>query len=685
MLLTQYSYVKVFTAHTSIRPMLALSPRLDANFLPAQAEKVNPVTQVAMPPSKPLLVFDGDCHFCSLWIKRWRQITGEAIDYAPSKSNEVSARFPEIPREQFSAAVQLIEPSGRVYSGARAAFGALARNHAWLWLLWLYEHCGVFARIAEFSYQRVARNRPFFSKLTWLGWGEHVERPEHFRLRWIFLRGLALIYLTAFISLWTQIDGLVGSNGILPAAKFMTNVSEQVKAANIGIERYRVLPTLCWFSASNSALHWQCAAGVTCAVLLLLGLAPAPCLASLWLIYLSLSTVCREFLGFQWDILLLETGLLAIFFAPLRLWPRRSRELPPSVIVLWLLRLLLFKLMIQSGAVKLISGDKLWQDLTALTVHYETQPLPTWIGWYAHQLPVWFHKLSCRTMFGIELVIPFLIFAPRRPRFFAAWLLMFLQVLILLTGNYTFFNWLTLLLCVSLWDDFFLSHLASFFRRSGKKAQPSGESPRPPPPASLIRWRRVITVPLALLVVAITCVQLFITFKQRPQLLSPVVAIYQWITPFRSLNSYGLFAVMTPSRPEIIVEGSNDGVTWLAYEFKCKPGDLTRPPAFVAPHQPRLDWQMWFAALGRWQDNPWFGSFCLRLLQGSPEVLALLGKNPFPEKPPRYIRATIYDYRFTSFAERQQTGNWWRRENSREYLPVVSLQQNQPLRRNVPN
>jgi predicted DCC family thiol-disulfide oxidoreductase YuxK/uncharacterized membrane protein YphA (DoxX/SURF4 family) len=636
---------------------------------------VNPVTQVAAPPAKPLLIFDGDCHFCSLWIKRWRQISGDAADYTAFQSSEIPARFPEIPREQFASAVQLIQPSGLVLSGARAALTALAQNYAWRWLLWLYQHVKPFAKLAEFSYQLVARHRPLFSKLTWLGWGEHTEQPEHFRVRWIFLRGLAVIYLTAFISLWVQIDGLVGSNGILPADKFMVGVAEQVKSANMGAERYRLLPTLCWFSASDSALHWQCAAGVTCAVLLLFGIAPAPCLALLWLIYLSLSTVCREFLSFQWDILLLETGFLAIFFAPSRLWPNRARELPPSAIVLWLLRLLLFKLMVQSGWVKLLSGDRLWLDYTALTVHYETQPLPTWIGWYAHQLPVWFQKFSCRAMFGIELVIPFLIFAPRRPRLLAAGLLMFLQVLILLTGNYTFFNWLTLLLCASLLDDFFLSHLASCFG-FGKKARPSNDVPANIIPAApLIRWRRVIAIPLAVVVVAITCAQLLTTFKQQPRFLSPVVAVYQWIAPFRSLNSYGLFAVMTPSRPEIIVEGSNDGVTWLSYEFKYKPGDLNRFPAFVAPHQPRLDWQMWFAALGRWQNNPWFQSFCIRLLQGAPEVTALLDKNPFPGKPPRYIRATLYDYRFTNFEERRQTGKWWRRENPREYLPAVSLQQ----------
>jgi len=629
--------------------------------------------RVAAPPTKPLLVFDGDCRFCMLWIKRWQQISGEAVDYIPFQSADIAERFPEIPREQFATAVQLIETNGVVHSGARAALGALARNRRWAGPLAIYREFDLFARIAEICYRFVATHRPFFSKLTYLGWGQHVEQPSHFRVRRIFLKGLAVIYLIAFASLWTQIDGLVGSQGILPADQFMAGVTEQVKANGTGLDRYRLLPTLCWFSATDSSLHWQCGFGVGLAVLVLFGIAPAPCLALLWFIYLSLSTVCREFLSFQWDILLLETGFLAIFFAPLQLWPRRTRETAPSRIVLWLLRLLLFKLMFQSGCVKLVSGDSMWHNLTALTVHYETQPLPTWIGWYAHQLPLWFQKFSCLVMFGIELVIPFLIFAPRRPRIFAAAWLAFLQLLILPTGNYTFFNGLTLLLCITLLDDFASRRFVFRSRRRKAADNPEVETIRLPTSAATTRWRCVVTIPLATVVLSITCLQLLATFRVRLAVLQPVAEIHQWLAPFRSLNSYGLFAVMTPSRPEVIVEGSNDGVTWLPYEFKYKPGDPKRPPAFVAPHQPRLDWQMWFAALGRWQDNPWFGNFCLRLLQGSPEVLALLENNPFPDQTPKYIRARVYDYRFTGFAERQSAGNWWRRENPREYLPVVSL------------
>jgi uncharacterized membrane protein YphA (DoxX/SURF4 family) len=380
------------------------------------------------------------------------------------------------------------------------------------------------------------------------------------------------------------------------------------------------------------------------------------------LLYLSLSTLCREFLGFQWDNLLLETGLLAVFFAPAQLWPRRARATPPSRLVLWLLRLLMFKLMFQSGCVKLLSGDSLWRDLTALTVHYETQPLPTWLGWYAHQLPLGFQKVSCALMFVIELLAPVLIFAPRRPRILAALLLALLQVAILLTGNYTFFNGLTLLLCVPLLDDFVL-------RR--RRPQPTSEQPDSPPRAAP-RWRLAVTIPLATVIAAVTCLQMLAMFRVRSTLLAPVAAVHRWLAPFRSVNSYGLFAVMTPARPEIIIEGSNDGVTWLPYEFKHKPGDLKRRPGFVAPHQPRLDWHMWFAALGRWQEHPWFANFCRRLLEGSPEVLALLAHNPFPEGPPRHLRATVYDYRFTTLAERRTTGHWWQRENPRVYLPPVS-------------
>jgi predicted DCC family thiol-disulfide oxidoreductase YuxK len=622
--------------------------------------------RVAVPPPKPLLVFDGDCNFCTLWICRWRQMTADAVDYLPSQDAGIAAQFPEIPRERFQSSVQLIETDGAVYSGAEAVFRALAKNPKWQWPLRLYEQSQAIARFTEHAYQFVAGHRTAFSRFTRLFWGSHVERPDYFLTRWIFLRALGAIYLIAFVSLWTQISGLIGHNGILPANQFMSAARQQCDAQGIGLERFHLLPTLCWFDSSDSFLDFQCAAGTLFAILLIVGIAPAPCLALLWLFYLSLSTVGRDFLGFQWDNLLLEAGFLAIFFAPLQFRPKLSREMPPSRIVLWLLRLLLFKLVFSSGCVKLLSGDPNWRNLTAITFHYQTQPLPTWIGWYANQLPLWFQKFSCAVMFAIEVVAPFLIFTPRRIRFFGCGAIVFLQILILLTGNYTFFNFLTIALCLLLLDDF------TFQKILPRKWSPLF-SINPQPSIFNRHWPRAITIPLAVVVLTVSLFQMISMSGMRSNLLLPAAALDRWLLPLRTVNSYGLFAVMTIERREIIVEGSDDGVNWLPYEFKYKPGNVNRPPAFVEPHQPRLDWQMWFAALGNYQQSPWFGNFCERLLQGSPEVLALLEKNPFPNHPPHYVRAGLYDYHFTSFAERRATGAWWKLEFTGEYLPPISL------------
>jgi hypothetical protein len=260
-------------------------------------------------------------------------------------------------------------------------------------------------------------------------------------------------------------------------------------------------------------------------------------------------------------------------------------------------------------------------------------------------------------MFFVELLVPFLLFAPRRIRFFAAGITILLEVLIFITGNYTFFNLLAMALCLLLFDD-------AALRRFARARQTTWRAPR---------FQRYVTAGLVAFVMLVSGFQLLEIFTgTMPQRAASALS---WIAPFGAVNTYGLFAVMTTSRPEIIVEGSNDGKTWLAYDFKYKPGDLKRPPAWVQPHQPRLDWQMWFAALGSYQSDRWFVSFMRRLLDGSPDVLALLAGNPFPSAPPRYIRAQLYDYRFTNFAERRVTGAWWRRELKGEYFPTVSLKQ----------
>lgn len=641
--------------------------------------------RVATPPSKPLMVFDGDCNFCTLWIRRWQQMTGETVDYLPSQDASIAAQFPEIPREWFVTAVQLIETNGLVYSGAEAVFRALANNPKQRWPLYLYESQPAFAKATEWAYRLVAANRTFFSRLTRWFWGRHVEVPDYRLTRCFFLRALGLVYLIAFISLWTQVNGLIGHDGILPANQFMSALKQQCEIQGIGANRYHLLPTLCWFNASDGFLQFQCIAGTVLAVLLIIGIAPAPCLGLLWMFYLSLTNVGRDFLSFQWDNLLLEAGFLAIFLAPLQMLPRLARAGPPSRAMLWLFRLLLFKLMFSSGCVKLLSGDPNWRNLTALTYHYQTQPLPTWIGWYASQLPLWFQRLSCLGTFCIEIGAPFLIFAPRRLRFLGGAAIACLQILILLTGNYTFFNFLTLAICLLLLDDFVFQRFVPRKWKSIKSQPEAGgasvpesrsnvsQTPRSESPDRTRRWPKLVIIPVSVIIAAISIYQLASLFGARSSLWLPPAVMEAELVPFRTVNSYGLFAVMTTNRQEIVVEGSNDGTNWLAYEFKYKPGDVHRRPVFIEPFQPRLDWQMWFAALGNYQQNPWFVDFCERLLRGSPEVLALLAKNPFPDQPPRFIRAELYDYRFTNFEERRRTGAWWKRKLIGQYLPVISL------------
>jgi len=612
---------------------------------------------------KPLLVYYGDCGFCRRWVARWKSLTGDRVDYAPYQ--QVAAQFPAVAPHRFAEAAQLIEPDGQVLSGAQAVFKTLSYAPGRGWLLWAYRHMPGAAAVSEAAYRFVARHRRGASVLTRLLWGGDLQPPSYYLSRWLFLRLLGAVYLIAFVSLWVQLPGLIGHNGILPATNLLRAAAER-----LGPQRYHLLPTLCWLSADDGFLRFLCGGGVILSLAVFFGLAQAPALLLLWAFYLSLVTVGGDFLAFQWDILLLETGLLAVFFAPLRIRPNLARERPPPAIVLFLVRWLLFRLMFLSGAVKLASGDAAWRRWIALNFHYETQPLPTWPGWYAHQLPEWFQKSSVSVMFFIELVVPFLIFAPRRLRFLACAALVWLQALIAATGNYCFFNLLTVVLCVPLLDDAFL-----------KRFLPGRLGAFPAAWSLKIRrslWKRCLAAPFAVVLVAVSSLlgaSRIGLVRDVPDFARPVLG---WVTPFRSINSYGLFAVMTVSRPEIIVEGSRDGRTWVEYEFRWKPGNLKRRPAFVAPHQPRLDWQMWFAALGSYRHNPWFINFLQRLLEGSPEVLALLEKNPFPGQPPRYVRAILYRYHFTDRTTRREGGYWWRRQPLGLYCPVISLRKPEP-------
>jgi len=462
---------------------------------------------------------------------------------------------------------------------------------------------------------------------------------------WIFLRLLGGVYLIAFASFGVQAMGLIGSRGILPVADFLAGARTY-----IGSAAWREIPTLFWLNSSDGAIRAVWILGMCLAAVQLFGGNWRAVRIGLFVLYLSLTSAGQDFMGYQWDGLLLESGFLAIF-------------LGSSMTVVWLFRWLTFRLMFMSGAVKLLSHDASWRAFSALPVHYQTQPLPTPVAWYFYRLPEWFQRASVGFVFFVELLVPILVFAPRWIRSRAAFLIVLLQLLIAVTGNYAFFNLLTVALCVLLLDDTWLTRTLPPKSMAWLMRMCS----RPP------RWPGVRQVEafLTIFILWTSCFQMaraFFGFHWTPS-----DAVLRFVAPFSVVNGYGLFAVMTTTRPEIIVEGSNDGEHWSAYDFRYKPEDLRRAPPWVAPHQPRLDWQMWFAALGDYQSEPWIVHFLARLLEGSPDVLGLLRENPFPNGPPRFVRAQMYEYRFSTPEERRATGDWWQRDFKGEYIPALSL------------
>jgi lipase maturation factor 1 len=570
--------------------------------------------------TKPLVVYDGHCGFCKIWIDYTKRLIGDAVEYSP---------YQELGPE-FKKAVHLIFPNGEIVQGAEAVFRVLAFAPGKKLPLWLYKNMPGFAPVTELLYRIIAAHRDFGYKATALLFGKEVYPQQFNAVAWLFEKSLALVYLSAFISFAVQATALIGSDGVSPIGLYLARASQA-----LGASAWLQVPTLLWIAHSNTALHVLCWAGICSSIALLCGAVPRLMAVFLYILYLSIVAAGQEFMSFQWDMLLLEAGFLATF-------------LGSSKRIVWLYRMLLFRLMLMSGTVKLLSGDPTWHNLTALNFHYQTQPLPTPIAWYAQHFPEWFQRFSVASVFTIEILIPFLIFAPRRLRHFAAWSLILLQICILITGNYAFFNWLALAFCLFLFDD-----------RALTKIIPA----RP----------RKTAVPAVIfgIILLFGFAELYDNFMRRPL---PVVSTLMGFTaPFGIVNGYGLFAIMTTQRLEIIIEGSNDGVTWLAYEFPYKPGDVRRRPPWVAPYQPRLDWQMWFAALGNYRENPWFVSLVARLLHGSPDVLKLFAYNPFPEKPPVRIRAVVYEYKFTDSETRRKTGAWWTREPLGRYIPSITL------------
>lgn len=458
--------------------------------------------------------------------------------------------------------------------------------------------------------------------------------PENYSISaYLFCRFLGLIYLFSFGAFFFQIKGLLGKDGILPINEYLAIFEGRLK------NKYYHIPTLFWINASDQSLTAVIYVGLVLSLLLIFGIAIPLMLITLYVLYLSVVSVGQAFLGFGWEGFLLETTAHAFFI---------SLSPVPNIMVWLSLNFLVFRFFIQAGAVKLQSHDSAWRNLTAIYYHYQSQPLPNTIAWLIHKAPLAFHKLSCVFMFGVELIVPFGLFFGEVARLIVFFLLFSLQFSIWATGNFSFLNHLTAVLLIVLISNRFLPDIP-------------------------------ITAPLSqdnpLLYLAGT----FLLFLQIIRFIDhffPKRALQNILikfSPFHIANRYGIFAVMTTDRYEIIIEGSEDGKEWKEYLFSYKPTELSRRPRRISPYQPRLDWQAWFLPFHRWDEEEWYSLFLSHLLKGTPEVLKLIRYNPFQASPPRYVRAMTYLYEFTSFKEKRETGNWWKRRLVGSYSPVMEM------------
>ena len=474
--------------------------------------------------------------------------------------------------------------------------------------------------------------------------------------RWIVLRALGLIYCSAFVSLLFQIRGLIGPAGILPADKYLEAVARSFGPW----VRVWFAPTLLWLGSGSHMVMGICWAGLAASLLLTINLWPRAMLLVCLVCFLSFVSAAQDFSGYQSDGMLLEAGFLALFFAPPGWRPGLGYNHPPSRASLFLLQWEWFRIYFESGLVKLLSGDTEWRHLTAMDEYYQNGPLPTWVGWYIQHLPHWFHWATAFSTLALELVIVWMLFLPRRWRVICFLIVTPWELGVIFTANYTFLNYLVLALGFLLLDD-------RFFSRWVPITAPATAEARPPRPV-LTAFGIAGSAVLLTLVGYVTTVELIsMVFGRLPLPMQPVTML----EPFRIANQYGLFAVMTRGRYEIEFQGSRDGQTWTAYPFRFKPQALDRAPGIYAPYQPRFEWNLWFASLGAWQRNPLVPRTEERLLTNDPDVLALFASNPFPNEPPRQVRAVLWQYWFTSMEQKRTTGAWWTRRFLGIYAPVL--------------
>jgi lipase maturation factor 1 len=502
------------------------------------------------------------------------------------------------------------------------------------------------------------------SAIEWL-FGTPVGAERRFIPRWIFLRCLGAIYFSAFFSLVFQIRGLIGPGGILPAGDYL-----QAVAHSFGYwQRFWYAPTLLWGSSSPVMLLWVCWAGMIASVLLLFNLWPRGMLVVCFICFLSFVSAAQDFSSYQSDGMLLEAGFISFFFAPPGLRPGFGLTNPPSRASLFLLQWEWFRIYFESGMAKLLSGDPEWRHFTAMDEYYQNGPLPTWIGWYMQHLPHWFHAATAGATLVLELGIVWMLFLPRRWKIVCFFIVTAWQIPVILTANYTFLNYLVLVLGVLLLDDRFLEGiLLPRWRPQSLAFTPNHGSREELPKSKLQRvWSAGTLAASSVMLGSIFYVTTAEMLANYHLPMSPVLAL----EPFRIANRYGLFAVMTRGRYEIEFQGSNDAENWLPYRFRYKPQELNEAPKIYAPYQPRFDWNLWFASLGSWREYPIVANTEVLLLSNDKDVLSLFAGNPFPQGPPHQLRAVIWQYWFTSIAEKRTTGMWWRRELLGRYAPTL--------------
>ncbi len=625
-----------------------------------------PVGSTAHPPERPLLLWDGQCGFCRRAVDRLVYLVGDRVEPVPFQ--EGADRVPDLDPAAMARAAHLVMPDGAVYVGAHSILRANALDGRAHPVLWLYEHVRPFTWVADRIYGWIAGHRVFTARAARLLVGPNLL-PRQYRLaRWLFLRLLGIAALGAFLSLYVQIDGLAGPHGIAPAGDYLAMASH-----GSWFDRLTTAPTLLrLLGTSTGMLHAFCLAGALLALLLVADVLPGPSVLAMWILYLSLVAVCGPFLPFQWDTLLLETLIAALFVAPWRLRPRLIGDREPALAGVWVLRLLAFKLVLMSGLAKLMSHDPTWRDLTALDYHFFTQPIPTWLGWKVGQLPAWIRHVGVVFTFVVELALPWLVFAPRRARNLFAAGAALLMLMIGITGNYGFFNLLSIAIFVMLVDDELLHRLVP--RRLRARVPDPTRPPRPP--RSWVRHTALAcAIPFVLLGAVRACQRLDTDFDPP----GPVRTALERTQHLYSSNGYGLFAVMTTARPEVQLEGSRDGKSWTPYRFRWKVGDVNEIPGVAWLHMPRLDWQMWFAALSRCRSPGtwWLRALMRRLLEGSAPVLDLLDGDPFHGDPPRYVRAILYEYAFAGDDQHMdhpdEVGRVWQRRRLGLFCPAAEL------------